>query len=856
MKNKEYFKDFDNFDEESQQILKQAYDNKQILNIKDISDEIGKTIQKTIPNETSAQDNYTEDFYGLKSDEGIRMPDLIEFIRKANSSVKFDWTQFKAQQGSMSFPNPYGFSTEVKLSGNIPFSYTNEKGGKVQTNITGLLNKKVDYIDDAPYFSLNIDPKAKYLNCSLIYFYQNTAQYRQEIPLTASKTDFTINNKYKAVQFNSNNLDDLAHLAKKLENDNTWFKGLVNKYFLPLLRKENTVDGLIFLYRSSPDWVLQNLTAEELWAHLNTFFNYDENHGFKDASDVLVKTLLGYNTVEKLTFLFDKLNADQAFIKRIYSALDGNAVFQGQEMPTKTIFSSFLVSLCYMNMAKCRIRNKVFKVGKNYKINSNFNPSNDEFKDRYFLQQQQIQQQNVKVVAKEGNPNATEDVEVNLDAGNYYYPLELVTLEDVSETTEPEAKNTKTQKAELKKMLVPAIFVKDIAHLTEFKEITDNVRLGVDLIVLALSVASLGSSSPLVVLVSAVDAAIAGGDILVMMNEDKFSKEFLDTWNLVVMAGGAGTAAPFLMKGLFRAGALVLTSAGRAEVMTFVKTCLMKAMLELNISNFTKNTLKVLEPKEVFLGRKYLAMGNRMAENGVIFLGGVKEGKYAESFAAVYKGEVIEEFSKAELSKFYKKWGKLQEKELIKELEHAGGHMPGSSIVETTDAVKIKAFEEGAKQFSKTIAKPFEKIKEAMPYFNHKSVGDAVKQVGKYNCGNTVEVLVEFLRTGKLRVAEPSGMQSLDEVALKFGGGHFQPSKIPRMEQLMAEEDIVVVYGIKEKNSITGSTKGHYFVGMKKDKKLHLFDGQTGEYVVFAQTREYGNFIQRGYLEFKYLKVR
>jgi len=176
----------------------------------------------------------------------------------------------------------------------------------------------------------------------------------------------------------------------------------------------------------------------------------------------------------------------------------------------------------------------------------------------------------------------------------------------------------------------------------------------------------------------------------------------------------------------------------------------------------------------------------------------------------------------------------------------------GESIVKTTDVAKIKAFEEGLKQFSKTIVKPFEKIKEAMPYFNHKSIGSEVIQIGRSNCGNTAEVIVEFLRTGKLRLAEPSGYQATNKVAIKCGGGSFQPTTIPRMKELMAEGEIVVVYGIKDKVRIKGtfedSTIGHYFVGMKKDGELHLFDGQTGEYVIYANNEKARNFLQRNYL--------
>ncbi|MBB4807233.1 hypothetical protein HNP38_002537 [Chryseobacterium defluvii] len=235
-----------------------------------------------------------------------------------------------------------------------------------------------------------------------------------------------------------------------------------------------------------------------------------------------------------------------------------------------------------------------------------------------------------------------------------------------------------------------------------------------------------------------------------------------------------------------------------------------------------------------------------------------------KEYALVYKGEKLIQGTPNDkkVLEFYRNLKKNQKRlgEVLEELKHEGGAY-GESIVATTVKKEVRAFEEGLKQFSKITAKPFDHIKEAMPYFNHKSVGDAVKQVGYENCGNTAEVVVEFLRTGKLRLAEPSRMQDIEVVAAKCGGGSFQPSTIPRMKQLMAEGDIVVVYGIKEKVRIKGtfgeSTNGHFFVGMKKDGELHLFDGQTGEYVIYdASSSKARNYLQRGYLEFKYTKVR
>lgn len=225
----------------------------------------------------------------------------------------------------------------------------------------------------------------------------------------------------------------------------------------------------------------------------------------------------------------------------------------------------------------------------------------------------------------------------------------------------------------------------------------------------------------------------------------------------------------------------------------------------------------------------------------------------------VYKGEkLIQETSNdKKVLEFYRKLKKNEKRlgEFLEEHIHEGGAY-GESIITTTEAAKIKAFEEGLKQFSKTIAKPFEKMPEAMPYFNHKSIGNEVIQIGRSNCGNTAEAVVEFLKTGKLRLAEPSGYQATDKVAIKCGGGSFQPSTIPRMKQLMLEDEIVVVYAIKEKNNTTGSTVGHYFVGFKKEGDLHLFDGQTGEYVIYANNEKARNFLQRNYLEFQYTKVR
>ncbi|VXB82951.1 conserved hypothetical protein [Flavobacterium sp. 9AF] len=203
--------------------------------------------------------------------------------------------------------------------------------------------------------------------------------------------------------------------------------------------------------------------------------------------------------------------------------------------------------------------------------------------------------------------------------------------------------------------------------------------------------------------------------------------------------------------------------------------------------------------------------------------------------------------------------------DVIEHLENLGGNAPVSSIVVTKDPIRVKAFIEGLARLEKIkIDNPFDYIKEAMPYFNHKAIGNEIIQIGDENCALTSEVIVKFFKTGKIESAIPSPMLGTDLVAKKFGGGSFIPSTISRMELLIQEGEIIIIRGVFKKitykNTNKFSSYGHYFVGIKKQGKIHLLDGQTGENVIFEQTRKVQDFINGRYKKgegwFEYLKVR
>ncbi|WP_429935760.1 hypothetical protein [Chryseobacterium sp. MIQD13] len=650
----------------------------------------------------------------------------------------------------------------------------------------------------------------------------------------------------------------------KYKNDYEYFL----KNFADALKKHENPESLKFIYENIPDTILPSLFVHidniTLFNHLEILSKADDSNFLRDSSSVVIQIFKAIGDPVPILKYFRE-NPDM--LNRIYYNLDGSSEYEGKMQSNRMILANILVIFSlFANNDKRKREAQTFTIGKGYKINTNileagiFQGSNDQYRDTFFLQQQKEEQQRLKVVPKEGDPNATETITENLDEGAQFHPMDMVYLTDIS-----------TGKEET--YLVPAIYLKALADAQEWEVVHQNIRIAANLVAVVIGVATLATTgNPYFILLAAADISLAGADLTVQAFKEEIAKlgkdpknpnsksegeKFLEVWDEIYIAGGFALAGLNIVGGFYMGAAKLLTKIADGSVKNYLKTLVLKAVLETNISNFQKNTIKVLEPQQVFLGPEYKALGGTLAENGVIFLSGQKEGKFAETYAAVYKGEVIEEFTKAEMHKFYKKWSKLQGEELIEELEHLGGHVPpGHSIVATKVEKEVEAFIEGATQFSKIITNPFEHIGEAMPYFNHKVVGDVVVQVHRTNCGNTAKVLVDFLKTGKLRLAEPSGMQGTEYVAAKFGGGHFQPATIPRMKQLMEEGEIVVVYGIKEKNNITGSTIGHYFVGMKKGGELHLFDGQTGEYVVFAQTSAYGNFIQRKYLEFKYLKVR
>ncbi|MBB4807241.1 hypothetical protein HNP38_002545 [Chryseobacterium defluvii] len=778
------------------------------------------------------------------------------------------------------------------------FEYT--RGNEKKAALLSVeLNDRACFISLKDYGSrFYLSPEKEEILFELKFVYTD---YLDKRVFNQATGEYELEKKYNAVIISTSDGNGYVALSEKLKLRND-AKNEIITLFTEKVKETQDPSALKFLYENIPDFVIEGLLSKlegkfdneavltkdkktgkvksvssaqlHLWGHLEKLVKYDDQGALSwttDSSGALLNLLKIFRSS---SFLFESFKNDQAMVKRIFGNMNKTSVLDGKEWSNKTLFANFITALCIDNAFNgLRILDEEFTIGNDYAVSSG-SVFQGEKDNEFFLQQMKKKAEGKTVYTPgivPGSPGSSEEVTSyyleETEEGNLYHPMDIVRIKyaDIKEAPFP---------------FVSAMTIKAFAEERDQQLRADAIRIGFDVLAIVLGVVFFPAGGAIGIAAEAIGIGLALADIGITANREDIEqspggKEFLDTWNKVYLVGGLTLASAAMVEQVFAKSVFCYLEAlksGSPLLQAYEKS-LGKILLEREILTFAGNTLKPSTEISV----KILAYNSDKISKATAFA----FGKY-DSFLPLYeKGAILVEIGEKEYAlvykgekliqgtpndkkvlEFYQNLKKNQKRlgEVLEELKHEGGAY-GESIVATTVKKEVKAFEEGLKQFSKITAKPFDHIKEAMPYFNHKSVGNAVKQVDYENCGNTAEVVVEFLKTGKLRLAEPSGYQDIEVVAAKCGGGSFQPSTIPRMKQLMAEGDIVVVYGIKEKVRIKGtieeSTKGHFFVGMKKGGELHLFDGQTGEYVIYDVTSSKArNFLQRNYLEFKYTKVR
>ena len=197
---------------------------------------------------------------------------------------------------------------------------------------------------------------------------------------------------------------------------------------------------------------------------------------------------------------------------------------------------------------------------------------------------------------------------------------------------------------------------------------------------IVLGIATLGSASPLLLSLAALDIGLATTDLLVAVSEDALMKteegrEFLENWNKVSLYLGIATAGPLIINAFRRTfvlGAKLLSKATLESTQKFLRTAILKLVLEINIANFSKNTIKLIPYNEVSKILKISPLNaSKLQKIGVIFAEGEIQiaKKTNKGVAALYKGEVIASGTAKEVQSTIRQLAKLKGEKLLSKLE-------------------------------------------------------------------------------------------------------------------------------------------------------------------------------------------
>lgn len=230
------------------------------------------------------------------------------------------------------------------------------------------------------------------------------------------------------------------------------------------------------------------------------------------------------------------------------------------------------------------------------------------------------------------------EIKVDTEEGQMYHPLDMVNLVDYSSGFPIHIQ-------------VPVIFVKALASEAELKDINRNIRIGFDFLAIMAGLAiAFTTANPGALALALADITLATGDVAVQdavkeLEKTPEGREFLETWEKIYMVGGVLLAGPALIETVMIKGARLLNFVKTTTSAKFLKTCLLKVLLEIEIANFTKNTVKEIIYGEEALRSSGISFNfagiTRLQEQGVLFIKGIGFDDKVVGYAAVYKGEAI-----------------------------------------------------------------------------------------------------------------------------------------------------------------------------------------------------------------------
>lgn len=630
------------------------------LSFTDISQKLWQEIRKDSPFDQGdpACGEFKSDFYGKKRIEPIDYKKVVKFIKDFNEDNRkvFNWETLT--------PNPvYEPKMRVDKEGflhktgqmearyyMVPYEYTDEIGTNVIAKIGGNLNKRICYLesDTNKQWSFRLDLNATKRNIEAIVsiYYKDTYDKREDASDTKPANDFRIYDEYRAIILTMDSFNDFAYLIRDIYGEKQFklIRSRITDEFLECLKVAKTPGDINFIYKKMPEFVVREFAARKLIKkemfvkHLLVLEVRDAMSWTKDSSPAVINLLRCLGD-PKLLYQLAK-NYPEA-VKEFFYNLDKSSTFNGQELTNKTIFAIIFLVICQVNNYEGYDKTKapVFKIGPGFRVDNHIRPSRDKYIDAYTLTQQELRTRRELITAgKDGQWYESFTEWADSARSGYFYPLEPVYFIDLTS-------GSKTP------MLVPAIFVKAIAHQQKVADIMNGIRVLADLLAIILGIASLGSGSALYIFLGLLDIGIAVKDLDVMSREGELMKtaegrKYLENWNTFALVGGILTAGPILIRGTYLLGAKLLGKVTIAETKNFLQSTIKGMLLETGVTGFIPESIKVLEVADVAALSKLGISSSEAAklyDAGIIFVKGETQvaGKTVEEIAVVYKGEVI-----------------------------------------------------------------------------------------------------------------------------------------------------------------------------------------------------------------------
>lgn len=594
----------------------------------------------------------------------MRIDELIEDLHKNSTSEKyfFNFGAYAVNYGfALNKENPAMIKKMMEASYNdfgrsIPYQYQQNQHRK-NAKADVYLNMMACYVNiTRPGYTFHLDVALQAINFKIEYTYQDYIHLRDFENQSANNFDYELDNKYNAIVISTKDALDFVMLANISDED--YLKEKIINLFVQETLKVSNQKEIKFLYENMPDFVTKKLleklgidtkneensqsgNEEIIWKHLEILSSSMENQGLFswsiDFSGAMLNILKVFGDSK---FLFEKFKNNQNLIKTIFKNLEGESVVNGEKCSNKIAFSSFISSLCLQNgMEGLRKIDKAFSFGKYNGVNSNDDLPREENGNDFFLQKEK------EVPSIDYLPlESFNEIIPDNDSGAYYHPMDMVLLVDAdSKEKYPD--------------IVAAILVKAIAETNEELEREKNIRIGFDILGIALGAIALATSgNPLILTAAIADVIVNTTDVFVQgFDKDIIALEggekFLQDWNKIYYSANLATALVALPD-LLRNGMRLIQlawSTGKAKAVNFIKACIVKIILDKNIINFTGNTLKegkawvrVLDAAEAIKATaNYFNDTNliRLYDKGVVIVEVAENGK--KEFAFIYKNEVI-----------------------------------------------------------------------------------------------------------------------------------------------------------------------------------------------------------------------